>query len=257
GFNPLSGCLPMFLQIPIFIGLYHVLRHLSNSVRLCDAKSQDHVLSLYTFSRDQTCSASKAELFHAPLAARLTDSTHQIVDLLGGNLTTTRIVILVLVVISATATYLTQRLVRSGSTVVPEGTAATIQKLMLYVIPVMTLGSGLFFPLGVLLYWFTSNVWTMGQQFYINKFHPHPDLDKAAPVVGELGRTLAPKPGARPNKTKPATTKPTTLVKTAEPADEAPATPPARNAPRPGQRPQRPGGNRPPAKRPSQAKKRR
>jgi YidC/Oxa1 family membrane protein insertase len=255
GFNPLSGCLPMFLQIPIFIGLYHVLRHLSNSVTKCSANSNDPVLHLYTFSRQQTCSAAKAELFHAPLAARLTDSPHQIVDLLGGSLTSTRIVVVTLVVISSAATYMTQRLVRSGSTVVPEGTAATIQKLMLYVIPVMTLGSGLFFPLGVLLYWFTSNVWTMGQQFYINKFHPHPDMDKTAPAVGELGRTLAPKPGARPNKAKPATTKPTTLVKNPEP-DET-TTPPARNAPRPGQRPQRPGGNRPPAKRPSQAKKRR
>ena len=233
GFNPLSGCLPMFLQIPIFIGLYHVLRHLSNSVSKCDAKSNDHVLSLYTFSRDQTCSASKAELFHAPLAARLTDTQHQIVDLLGGDLTNTRIVILVLVVISATATYLTQRLVRSGSTVVPEGTAATIQKLMLYVIPVMTLGSGLFFPLGVLLYWFTSNMWTMGQQFYINKFHPHPDIDKAPAVVGELGRTLAPKPGARPNKSKPATTKPTTLVKSSPEPEDTPAAPPPRTGPRP------------------------
>lgn len=251
GFNPLSGCLPMVLQIPIFIGLYHVLRHLSNSVSKCDQNSDSPLLSLYTFSRDQTCSAAKAELFHAPLAARLTDTKPQIVYLLGGDLTNTRVVIVILVVISAVATYLTQRLVRSGSTVVPEGTAATIQKLMLYVIPVMTLGSGLFFPLGVLLYWFTSNVWTMGQQFYINKVHPHPDLDKAPVVVGELGRTLAPKPGARPNKTKP-----TTLVKSPEP-EETPTTPPARNAPRPGQRPQRPGGNRPPAKRPSQSKKRR
>lgn len=256
GFNPLSGCLPMFLQIPIFIGLYHVLRHLSNSVTKCNSHSRDHVLSLYTFNHQETCSAAKAELFHAPLAARLTDTSHQIVDLLGGNLTTTRVVILILVIISATATYLTQRLVRSGSTTTPEGTAATIQKLMLYVIPVMTLGSGLFFPLGVLLYWFTSNVWTMGQQFYINKFHPHPDMDKSPTVVGELGRTLAPKPGARPNKSKPTTGKPTTLVKAPEP-EETPPPPPARNAPRPGQRPQRPGGNRPPAKRPSQAKKRR
>ncbi|PZS20213.1 MAG: membrane protein insertase YidC [Pseudonocardiales bacterium] len=254
GFNPLSGCLPMFLQIPIFIGLYHVLRHLSNSVTRCDAGSTDHVLKLYTFSggpSGETCSAAKAQLFHAPLAARLTDSPHQVVDLLGGHLTPTRIVIVALVLISSAATYLTQRLVRSGATTVPEGTAATVQKLMLYLIPVMTLGSGLFFPLGVLLYWFTSNSWTMGQQFYINKFHPHPDLDKTPPVVGELGRTLAPKPGQRPN-TK---AKPATLVKTAN-TEETPTVPPARNAPRPGQRPVR-SGNRPPAKRPSQAKKRR
>jgi YidC/Oxa1 family membrane protein insertase len=248
GFNPLSGCLPMFLQIPIFIGLYHVLRHLSNTIGRSRGDTRN---TLYSFSESETFSAAQAKLFGAPLAARLTDTSAQI-HALGGEVSATRIVIVFLVVISAAATYLTQRLVRSGATTVPEGTAATIQNLMLYVIPVMTLGSGLFFPLGVLLYWFTSNTWTMAQQFYINKFHPHPDLDKAAPVVGELGKTLAPKPGARPTKAKP-----NTLVKAAD-TEDPPAAAPARNAPRPGQRPQqRPGGNRPPAKRPSQAKKRR
>lgn len=256
GFNPLSGCLPMFLQIPIFIGLFHVLRHLSNSVT---RPSGDPRNTLYSFTQDETFSAAKAKLFGAPLAGRLTDSAAQI-KLLGGDLTTTRIVIVVLVILSAGATYMTQRLVRSGQTTVPEGTAATIQKLMLYFIPVTTLGSGLFFPLGVLLYWFTSNTWTMGQQFYINKFHPHPD--KSAPPAGELGKTLAPKPGQRPTRTKGSTT---SLVKPAAPepaaaeavSDEEAAAPPPRTAPRPGQRPNRPGGNRPPAKRPSQAKKRR
>lgn len=254
GFNPLSGCLPMFLQIPIFIGLYHVLRHLAAAASTTYQQHHPDRLHLYSFSSDETISAAKAKLFGAPLAARLTDSPSQIKDLLGGDVTVTRVVIVFLVVISAGATYMTQRLVRSGATTVPEGTAATVQKLMLYVIPVMTLGSGLFFPLGVLLYWFTSNTWTMGQQFYINKFHPHPDKDKVAPVVGELGKTLAPKPGQRPN----SKAKPTTLVKAPEADDTAAAAvQPARNASRPGQRPQRAGGNRPPAKRPSQAKKRR
>jgi YidC/Oxa1 family membrane protein insertase len=249
GFNPLSGCLPMVLQIPIFIGLYHVLRHLANSVGRTTGDSRN---TLYSFSQSETFSAAKAKLFGAPLAARLTDTSAQI-HTLGGDLTSTRIVVVLLVVISAGATYMTQRLVRSGATTVPEGTAATVQKLMLYVIPVMTLGSGLFFPLGVLLYWFTSNTWTMGQQFYINRFHPHPDKDKTLPVAGELGKTLAPKPGQRPN----AKAKTTSLTKTSAETDGAPAAPPSRNAPRPGQRPQRAGGNRPPAKRPSQAKKRR
>jgi YidC/Oxa1 family membrane protein insertase len=261
GFNPLSGCLPMFLQIPIFIGLFHVLRHLSNSVGIADRIANHQTpsaaelakLKLYSFTQAETISAAKAKLFSAPLAGRLTDTADQI-RLLGGHLGATRIVILILVVFSAGATYMTQRLVRSGATTVPEGTAATVQKLMLYFIPVMTLGSGLFFPLGVLLYWFTSNTWTMGQQFYINKFHPHPD--KGAPPTGELGKTLAPKPGQRPMRGKTGTT---SLVKSPEPepADEPSATPPTRSAPRPGQRPSRPSGNRPPAKRPSQAKKRR
>src|SRR3954468_115426 len=42
GFNPLSGCLPMFLQIPVFLGLYHVLRHLSNSAAICRATDSGH-----------------------------------------------------------------------------------------------------------------------------------------------------------------------------------------------------------------------
>src|SRR5438445_4005819 len=61
GFNPLSGCLPMFLQIPVFLGLYHVLRHLSNVNTVCKLAQHhaipksEHLLTLYTFSKSQTC----------------------------------------------------------------------------------------------------------------------------------------------------------------------------------------------------------
>lgn len=261
GFNPVAGCLPLFLQIPIFIGLYHVLRHLSNSVTIADrvlahqsvTAAQASKLTLYSFTQTQTISAAKARLFGAPLAGRLIDTTKQF-DLLGGNATTTRLVIVVLVLVSASATLLTQLLVRRGAATVPEGTAATIQRLMLVIIPLSTLGSGLFFPLGVLLYWFTSNTWTMAQQFYINRFHPHTPKD--TPVVGELGKTLAPKPGQRPTRPRDGIRDVAGVNPPADVEDTAPS-PPARTVPRPGQRPARPGGNRPPAKRPSQAKKRR
>src|SRR5262249_59432517 len=111
-------------------------------------------------------------LFGAPLAASLRDSADKIQQL-GGDLFSTRVVTIVLVLVSAAATFFTQILVRRGQAAVPEGTAATVQKVLLYFIPVSVLFSGLIFPLGVLLYWFTSNVWTLGQQAYINKFHPH------------------------------------------------------------------------------------
>ncbi|HEV7193609.1 MAG TPA: membrane protein insertase YidC [Jatrophihabitantaceae bacterium] len=254
GFNPLAGCLPIFIQIPIFIGLFHVLRHLSNSVVIANkalehaplTPKQVHNLHLYTFTQSETISAAKANLFGAPLAGRLTDTSNQI-HLLGGNTGTTRIVIVLLVIVSAAATLFTQLLVRRGTTTVAEGTAATVQRLMLVFIPISTLGSGLFFPLGVLLYWFTSNTWTMAQQLYVNRFHPH--TPKEAPVVGELGKTLAPKPGQRPNRAPVALTK-------SDADDEQPPAPTRSTPPRPGQRPNR-SGNRPPAKRPSQAKKRR
>ena len=180
GFNPLAGCLPMFLQIPVFIGLYHVLRHISNSQRLCETTNgNSKLLELYTFSGEQngeTCSAARAHIFSSPLAASFRDSSSKIIGL-GGDPSSTKILLVILLIISASATFATQLLVRANATTPPEGTAATVQKLMLYLIPVGTLASGLLFnfPLGVLLYWFTSNLWTLGQQGYIIRFHPPTD----------------------------------------------------------------------------------
>jgi YidC/Oxa1 family membrane protein insertase len=266
GFNPLAGCLPMFLQIPIFISLFHVLRHIANSAGLCRAHPLANLggkLTLYTFSQTETCDAANAKLFNgAPLAGSLRDSAAQIAKL-GGDVNTTRIVTIVLVLISAAATFLTQLLVLSRATTTPTGTAATVQKLMKVFIPISVLFSGVFFPLGVLLYWFTSNVWTMLQQIYINKYHPQTPKD--VPEVGAVGKSLAPKVGQKPVRDP---RNRTSLVKEpldgSEPPDGAapggadqPPAPPPRSAPRPGQRPQRQGGSRPPSKRPSQAKKRR
>jgi YidC/Oxa1 family membrane protein insertase len=256
GFNPLAGCLPMFLQIPIFISLFHVLRHLSNSAAVCDdpARAGSHLLTLYSFTATQTCQAAKAKLFGAPLAGSLRDTPFKIVHVLGGDITSTRIVTIVLVLISAAATFLTQVMVQRAATTVPTGTAATVQRVMKVFIPISVLFSGVFFPLGVLLYWFTSNVWTLLQQMYINRYHP--PKPKETVEVGTVGKTLAPKPGQRPARdarTRPAVVK--EAGETEAPAASAPA--PRSSSPRPGQRPQRQGGARPPGKRPSQAKKRR
>jgi YidC/Oxa1 family membrane protein insertase len=247
GFNPISGCLPMLLQIPIFIALYHVLRHLANSVNI-PVDSGNPKLTLYTFTAQETHSAATAKLFGAPLAASLRDSAEKIHQL-GGDVTSTRVVIIILVLVSSAATFFTQVLVRRGQTTVPEGTAAMVQRIMLYFIPVSVLFSGLIFPLGVLLYWFTSNTWTLGQQAYINKFHPHTEPEKAP--VGEVGKTLAPKPGQKPVRPDR-----TITLKPAEPAEDTSTPAPRTSTPRPGARPNR-GPNRPGGKRPSQAKKRR
>jgi YidC/Oxa1 family membrane protein insertase len=128
-----------------------------------------------------------------------------------------------------------------------------VQKAMTYLIPVGVLASGLLFnfPLGVLLYWFTSNLWTLGQQGYIVRFHPH-EPEQQDDGKGELGKTLAPRPGQRP--VRMTKTSAETETATEQPPPQPAAT---RTAPRPGQRPARPAGKRPPGKRPTQAKKRR
>ena len=60
-----------------------------------------------------------------------------------------------------------------------EGPMAQQQKIMIFVLPVVFGISGVFFPIGVLLYWTTSNLWTMGQQFYVIRNNPAPGSEGA------------------------------------------------------------------------------
>lgn len=280
GFNPLAGCLPLVAQLPVFIGLLHVLRHLATAATYSGGASGYPTanMTLYGFSFDQTVQAGKATFFGAPISAQF-GNKNDIIGVLGGDVTTTRIVITVLLIVSAAATFITQRQVMARATTTPEGTAALVQKAMLYLIPLGVLASGFIFnfPLGVLLYWFTSNLWTMAQQFYINRFHPNTPSEVAAAAAaagaGQAGRALAPKPGQKPNRNRPAGS-----AATAGPDLTKPDTSPAPSngkagangagrsgAPKPGQKPatSRPAGaggagNRPqPARKSGQAKKRR
>ena len=113
-------------------------------------------------------------------------------------------------------TFFTQKQIMKRSGPV-EGQAATVQRLMLYGMPLSLLASGFFFPIGVLLYWFTNNLWTLGQQFFILRKMPPPGsaaakakADEGKPVVDP--RTLAPRPGAKPVRPKPGRPAPATTV---------------------------------------------
>jgi YidC/Oxa1 family membrane protein insertase len=286
GFNPLAGCLPMFIQIPVFLGLYHVLRHLADSANAAQAyvklkpgetltPGYSHQLKLYGFSLSEAASGAQAKLFGAPLAASFRDNAAQVAKL-GGDATTTKFVILPLLLISAAATMATQLLARRNQSVAPTGTNATMQKLFLYVFPLGVLASGLIFnfPLGVLLYWFTSNTWTLAQQAYIVKFHPPSPV--AAAAASAAPTVAPPRPGQKPTRpvkgtasAKPAKAIPAGSDDTTDQTDSAVNEPTVSangsdvvppTVPRPqrsGQRTSRPGTNRPAAKRPSQTKKRR
>jgi YidC/Oxa1 family membrane protein insertase len=118
---------------------------------------------------------------------------------------------------------------------------------MLYGMPLSLFVSGFFFPIGVLLYWFTNNLWTLGQQYFILRKMPPPGSDaakaKAAegkPVVDP--RTLAPKPGAKPVRPKPdrptaSETGADVAVPEGNSSDSGPTTGPSGAAPKPGQTP--------------------
>ena len=198
GVNPLAGCLPILPQIPVFISLFHVLRVIVPNGP-----------GLYGWSAELTNQAAVAKLFGAPISASLTmtgDKKAAILAIPGVTETNIRVVAGVLIVVMIFTSYYTQRQImrRSGPL---EGQAAMVQKLMLYGMPAGLLFSSSLFPIGVLLYWFTNNLWTLGQQFYILKKLPMPGSPEAKTKAAEGPtidpKSLAPRPGAKPVRGKP------------------------------------------------------
>ena len=199
GVNPLAGCLPILPQIPVFISLFHVLRRLAPGVP-----------GLYGWSDELTDQAARAQLFGAPISASFNmvgAKQEAILGIPGVTYANIRVVAMVLIVIMCVTTFFTQKQIMKRSGPV-EGQAATVQRLMLYGMPLSLLVSGFFFPIGVLLYWFTNNLWTLGQQFFILRKMPPPGSAAALAMAAEGKpvvdpRTLAPKPGAKPVRPKP------------------------------------------------------
>ena len=199
GVNPLAGCLPLLPQIPVFISLFHVLR------RLAPGKE-----GLYSWDAALTDMAAKAKLFGAPISSSFNmqePKASAILALTGGSYTNIRVICMALIVVMCLTTFFTQKQIQKRSGPV-EGQAAMVQKLLLYGMPISLFVSGFFFPVGVLIYWFTNNLWTLGQQFYILKAMPPPGspaaLAKAAAEKPQIDpKALAPKPGAKPVRPKP------------------------------------------------------
>lgn len=247
GVNPLAGCLPILPQIPIFLSLFHVLRRL--------APGKD---GLYSWDDTLTDQAAKADLFGAPISSsfNMTGAKEQAILALDGvTYGSIRAVALVLIPIMCLTTYFTQKQIMKRSGPV-EGQAATVQKLLLYGMPLSLFVTGFFFPIGVLLYWVTNNAWTFGQQFFILRKMPPPGSDaakaKAAadkPAIDP--KTLAPKPGAKPVRPKPsrpaAPPATTGAGATADGTTEGQGAPGANGQP-PNKAPSKGSGNRPAGK---------
>jgi YidC/Oxa1 family membrane protein insertase len=164
--NPLMGCLPMFLQIPVFLGLFHVLRRLN---------PLNPNKTLYGWTAEQFDKATHAALFTAPLPSKFGSTPAELV-LLGANGVTVKIVAGILVLIMMTTTYMTSRqmILKTGWAEDPQ--QKMIQRLMLYGIPLSLLVSGSLFPIGVIIYWVTNNLFTLAQQQWVLRKYPPPQI---------------------------------------------------------------------------------
>jgi YidC/Oxa1 family membrane protein insertase len=213
GANPLSGCLPLLLQIPIFISLFHTLREIKPIKGCANADSLACFKGVPAFNQAHIYSAAHARIFGVPISASFTSSTTYL-HALGGSQTSTRILCLLLTVLMGATTFITQRQLMARSGPAASSQMAQQQKILLYVFPIVFLFYGFKFPIGVLLYWLTTNVWSMAQQrVVIRRMEPAPVAD--GPTITPAG----PAPGAKPAPRG-------TVVKPTNPAaDKPPASP--------------------------------
>ncbi|MEU3792190.1 membrane protein insertase YidC [Streptomyces fructofermentans] len=174
GTNPLSSCLPILAQSPFFFALYHVL----NSIASND--------TIGVINERLLESAQKAHIFGAPLAAKFTDSSSK-VEALGSSITDVRIVTAIMIVLMSASQFYTQRqLMTKNVDTTVKTPFMQQQKMLMYVFPIMFAVFGINFPVGVLVYWLTTNVWTMGQQMYVIRQNPTPGSKAQAAFLERL-----------------------------------------------------------------------
>ncbi len=163
GTNPFASCLPLLLQMPIFLALF----------RLIDLAAKGETRGVLT--QEQVDSLSSATLFGAKISDTFLNAS-------GDGALNARILAALLVIAMTATTFLTQRQLMSKNMPADAltGPYAQQQKLLLYVLPVVFAVGGIAFPIGVLIYWTTSNLWTMGQQFYVIRNNPAPGTPAAA-----------------------------------------------------------------------------
>jgi YidC/Oxa1 family membrane protein insertase len=194
GTNPISGCLPLILQLPIFFALFRVMNEFKPHFRMVDGKSVAYFQGKFGLSDALIEQAAKAKVFGAPISAAF-NSKGDFLTTLHGHALTVKIVAVVMIVTMGLSTFITQKqmMARTGPATDPQ--QAQIQKIMLYVLPFSFAIFGFTFPIGVLLYWLTTNIWSMGQQRYVIARMPpvmpgagNPDKAPAKALIGKPGK---------------------------------------------------------------------
>ena len=201
GTNPLSSCLPILVQAPIFFALFRVLQGMA----------QDKAVGVLTPAL--VAEGREATIFGVPIYGTFMNADET------PNPTATRVVTLVMIILMSLTTFITQRQLIVKNTAA-DNPIVRQQKLLLYVFPIMFAIGGINFPLGVLIYWLTTNLWSMGQQFWVIRNNPQP----GTPAYDAKEKRDAAKRAKKGGGTSATTT--TVVPEVVEPA------PPARNQPK-------------------------
>jgi YidC/Oxa1 family membrane protein insertase len=175
GTNPLSSCLPLLLQMPIFFALFSVLN-----------EAQKGHAGVGPLNLELATSFANANLFgvaplHASFQSAMAENPANV---------TVMVIAATLVVIMTASQFITQLQIMSKN--MSEETKASPQfrqqRILLYILPLVFAVSGFAFPLGVMTYWLVSNFWTMGQQFVVIRNMPTPGSQAAKAREERLAR---------------------------------------------------------------------
>jgi YidC/Oxa1 family membrane protein insertase len=199
--NPLASCFPILAQAPIFFALFTVL----NGIAAKTDAGVSAPIARGFLKGEYLTSAAQAEFFGAKISQTF----------LGSDDIKVKLVTVFLIFLMSATTFTTQRqLMTKGMPKMDSKNNMMLQqqKIMLYLFPVIFAISGVNFPVGVLIYWSTTNFWTWGQQYYVIKRNPTP----GSPAFEELERKRAKKSGIvepDPNDPSALSTPPTEEVK--------------------------------------------
>ncbi len=157
--NPFSSCLPILLQMPFFFALFRTLNFVDDF-----AAGTEDPIGLFT--RDLATQMNDATLLGASLSSSFLHSDDGPAKILS----------LVLIVLMGLTQFTTshQLMRKNMPAAALDSPMARQQQILIYVLPIMFAVFGVNFPLGVLIYWTTTNLWTMGQQFYVIRSMPAP-----------------------------------------------------------------------------------
>lgn len=180
GTNPLSSCLPLLLQMPIFFGLFSVLN---------DASIHSDRGGVGAMTPELAAQFSNAEFLGAPLNSTFIGEWNAMIA--GDPFSASTMFVAVTMIILMTASQFITQLQIVSKNMSPETKASPMfrqQRILLYLLPLVFAFSGVAFPLGVMFYWLVSNFWTMGQQFIVIRNMPTPGSDAAKAREARLAR---------------------------------------------------------------------
>ena len=160
GTNPFSSCFPILLQMPVFFALFRVLANLQSV-------AESHA-SIGPLTWELAEDVQKSTVFGASLSSSFMNAPDS----------ATKIVTVVMIVMMSVTQWYTMAQLSTKN--MPESAKTSdnpmmrSQKIMMTVMPIFFAFTGIQFQIGVLVYWVTTNLWTMGQQFFTIRNMPAP-----------------------------------------------------------------------------------